>query len=217
LHGLRWDKGVEDMSRKEELISQILEMEWEMFTSVQAKGRSASCQEDPDSFRIIRTANFMTWSETTLASYLSDVKMAKAKGRNLMTEKYARMEGLIPPLNLESSHIIDRIVRKECLWAEDYIKSTPGARLARPIYARDDEPGVTSSETYSRAELETYSSRTLDFYYSDVLGMSARGENRIALAVSYMQAMSSEPPVDWRQLLASQDDLNKGAGMASCS
>lgn len=217
MQGLHRDKGWRDMSRKEELISQILEMEWEMFTSVQAKGRSASCQEDPDSFRIIRTANFMTWSETTLASYLNDVKMAKAKGRNLMTEKYARMEGLIPPLNLESSHIIDRIVRKECLWAEDFLKGTPGARLVRPIYARDDAPGITSSETYSRAELETYSSRTLDFYYSDVLGMSARGENRIALAVSYMQAMSSDEAVDWRQLLASLDESNKGVSMPPCT
>ena len=134
-----------------------------------------------------------------------------------MTEKYARMEGLIPPLNLESSHIIDRIVRKECLWAEDFLKGTPGARLVRPIYARDDAPGITSSETYSRAELETYSSRTLDFYYSDVLGMSARGENRIALAVSYMQAMSSDEAVDWRQLLASLDESNKGVSMPPCT
>ena len=205
------------MGRKEDLISEILEIEWEMFTSVQARDRSASCQEDPESFRIIRAANFLTWSDTTLASYLNDLRMARAKGRNLMTEKYARMEGLIPPLNPEGMPLIDRIVRKECLWAEDFVKKTPGARLARPIYARDDAPGVVSSETYSRAELETYSTRTLDFYYSDILGMSARGENRIERAVGYMQAMSSDPAVDWRQLLASIDDGDTGAGFASCT
>ncbi len=194
------------MSRKEELVSEILEIEWEMFTAVQAKGRSASCQEDPDSFRVIRTANFLTWSETTLASYLNDLKMARAKGRNFMTEKYARMEGLIPPLNPEAGSLIDRIVRKECLWAEEHLKGTPGARLARPIYSRDDTPEITSSETYSRAELDTYSTNTLDFYYADILGMSARGENRIALAVGYMEAMSSDRDLDWRQLLSSQEN-----------
>jgi hypothetical protein len=216
LHIDEWkDEG--NMRRREELISQILEMEWDMFTSVQAKGRSASCQEDPGSFRLIRTANFLTWSETTLASYLGDLKVAAGKGRNLMTEKYARMEGLIPPLNPEAGPLIDRIVRKECLWAEEYLKGTPGARLARPVYARDEAPGITSSETYSRAELETYSTRTLDFYYSDVLGMSARGENRIALAVGCMQAMSSGEVRDWRELLASLDDSGKGASVPPCA
>jgi hypothetical protein len=194
------------MSDKEELIAEILEIEWDMFTAVQARGKSASCQEDRRSFQIIRTANFLTWSEPTLASYVNDLKMAQAKGRNLMTEKYARMEDLIPTLNPEAAPLIDRIVRKECLWAEEYLKSTPGARLARPIYSRDDTPEITSSETYSRAELDTYSTDTLDFYYSDILGMSARGENRIALSVGYMKAMSSDKDLDWKELLASPDD-----------
>jgi len=204
------------MSRKEDLITEILEREWEMFAAVQARDRSAFCQEDPDSFRIIRAANFLTWSETTLASYLGDLKVAASKGRNLMTEKYARMEGLIPPLNPEAAPVIDRIVRKECLWAEDYLKSTPGVSLARPIYARDDAPGITSSETYSRAELETYTARTLDFYYADVLSMSARGENRIVQAVDHMRAMSSEG-LDWKQLLASLEDTDAGFAMPPCS
>ena len=133
------------MSWKEDLISQILEYEWEMFASVPAKGRSASCREDSKSFRLVRAANFLTWSETTLASYLNDLRLARLEGRNLMTEKYARMEGLIPPLNSEAAPLIDRIVRKECQWAEDYLRSGPEATLARPIYSRDDAPGASSS------------------------------------------------------------------------
>ncbi len=212
-HGVMESTRGEDMGRKEELISEIMEMEWDMFSSVNARGGSAPCQEDPDSFRIIRSANFLTWSETTLSSYLGDLKLAGVEGRNLMTEKYARMEGLIPPLNPEASQIIERIVRRECLWAEDYLKSTPGATLARPIYARDETPGITSSETYSRAELETYSARTLDFYYADVLGMSARGENRIAIAVGYMQALYRGRDADWKELLASLEDSGTGFAM----
>ena len=195
------------MSDKGELIAEILEIEWDMFTSVQARGGVASCQEDRRSFHIIRPADFLTWSEATLSGYLNDLKTARSKGRNLMTEKYARMEGLIPPLNPDAAPLIDRIVRKECLWAEEYLKGTPGARLARPIYSRDDTPEVTSSETYSRAELDTYSTATLDLYYSDILGMAARGENRIALAVGYMKAMSSDKELDWRDFLDSQDDV----------
>ena len=178
------------VGKKEELIEEILQIEWEMFTSVRARGRSALCQEDPDSFRIIRAANFMTWSDDTLTSYLDDVKTARSLGRNLMTEKYARMEGIIPPLNPAVLPIIDKIVEQECLWAEDFSRSNPGARLARPIYAREESPGVVSSETYSRAELETYSACTLEHYYSDVMGMSSRGENRIEHAVRYMRELA---------------------------
>lgn len=177
---------------KEELIEEIIRIEWEMFISVRARGRSALCQEDPDSFRIIRTANFMTWSDDTLTSYLEDIKTARSLGRNLMTEKYARMEGLIPPLNPAVLTLIDKIVEKECLWAEDFLQSNPGARLARPIYTRDEFPGVVSSETYSRAELETYSARTLEHYYSDVMELSSRGENRIECAVRYMLELASK-------------------------
>lgn len=179
------------MRDKEELVEEILEREWGMFTTVQAKGRSASCQEDPESFGIIRKANFLTWSEPTLASYLNDLQMAESGGRNLMTEKYARMEKAIPHLNPEASTMIDRIVRRETLWAEDYLKKTPGATLARPIYAHQETPGVVSSETYSRCELETYSSRTLDYYYQDTLNMAAQGLNRIEMAVGHMKRLSA--------------------------
>ncbi|MBN2028502.1 MAG: DUF4125 family protein, partial [Actinobacteria bacterium] len=86
------------MSGKEELIAEILDIEWDMFTSVQARDGGASCQEDRRSFHIIRAADFLTWSEATLASYLNDLKTAQDRGRNPMTEKYARMEGIIPPL-----------------------------------------------------------------------------------------------------------------------
>ncbi len=205
------------MGRKDELISQIIEIEWEMFRAVPAEERSAACQEDEESFRIMRIAGFLTWSDATLASYLNDLKMAQSRGRNLMTEKYARMQGLIPCLNPDATNIIERIVRKECFWAEEYLRKNPGAKLMRPIHASEDAPGVVSSETYSRCELETYSTRTLDYYYSDILNMAARGENRIAVAMGYMQAMSADPPADWRELAAAAEKRGMGAGAAACT
>lgn len=205
------------MSWKEDLISAILEMEWEMFASVRARERSAACQEDPDAFRVVRAANFLTWSETTLSSYLNDLRLARSKGRNLMTEKYARMEGLIPPLNPDASSLIDRIVRKECLWAEEYARKNPGVRLGRPIYSRDETSGSISSETYSRAELETYSTQTLEYYYMDILAMSARGENRVAMVAEHMRRIASGEVSGWRELLASMAGSAGGIGYAPCT
>ena len=205
------------MSWKEDLIEAILEMEWELFASVRAEGESAACQEDPDSFRLVRAANFLTWSETTLASYLNDLRLARSKGRNLMTEKYARMEGLIPPLNPDAAQLIERIVRKECLWAEDFLGNNPGAALARPIHSRDDAPGIASTETYLRAELEIYSTQTLEYYYLDILAMSSRGENRIAIVADHMRRIASGEIADWKELLASLKEGASGAGFVACT
>lgn len=180
------------MGRKEELIAEILDLEWEMFASLRAEGETASCQEDPGTFRLMRTASFLTWSETTLASYLTDLRLAAARGRNLMAEKYARMQGSVPALNPEAAPLIERIVRIECRWAEEFLRKNPGERLGRPIYARDEAPGRISSETYSRCELETYSMRTLDYYYGDVLAMSARGENRVESIARHIRELAGE-------------------------
>jgi len=37
------------------------------------------------------------WSKEMLESYFDDLVIAQKKGRNLVTEKYARMDNLIPP------------------------------------------------------------------------------------------------------------------------
>ena len=96
------------MSAKEHLIEKILELELNMFLNVPSR-YPASCQENPDAFRLYRRVQFSVWSQETLQSYLDDLSQAKEKGDNLMTLKYARMENLIPPLN--ENPIIDRIVQ----------------------------------------------------------------------------------------------------------
>lgn len=174
------------MSTKDELITKIMGIEWDMFSSVRNRGGRALCQEDPDSFKIIRTSHFMTWSEATLESYLKDVEEAKAAGRNLMTEKYARMENLIPALHPENGQLIERIVMKECGWVEELLEKYPDIKLARPIYSWQDTPYAVSSETYSRGELDTYSKKTLDLYYQDMLDLESKKLNRLELAIGIM-------------------------------
>ncbi len=180
------------MGRKEELIEEIVGIEWEMLQAVKDSEGKVSCQDYPENFKIIRTANFMTWSETTLASYLSDLKEAQRRGENLMMLKYARMEKLIPSLHPEAERLIDKIVHRECLWAEEFTRNNPNVELARPIYSSQDSPEMVSSETYSRCELETYSSRTLDYYYHDTLEMSYKGLNRVEMAVRFMEELAGE-------------------------
>lgn len=177
---------------KEELISDILELEWGMFSGVQNRGGRAACQEDPQTFRIIRSGGFMVWSEDTLESYLADLEEARKAGRNLMTEKYARMEGLIEPLNPDARALIDEIVGKECQWAEEFREKYPGVKLGRPIRDSEAPPSVVSAETYSRAELETYSMRTLELYQRDNRAIEARGQNRIEMAALDMSKSLSK-------------------------
>lgn len=178
--------------KKEDLISDILELEWEMFSNVRNRGGRAVCQENPQTFRIIRSGGFMVWSEETLESYRADLEEARDAGRNLMTEKYARMEELIDPLNPDALPLITQIVGKECDWAEEFRKRYPQARMARPIRDSEAPPSVVSAETYSRAELETYSMRTLELYQRDNQEIEARGQNRIEMAALNMSKKFSE-------------------------
>jgi hypothetical protein len=177
---------------KEDLITEILDLEWEMFSNVTNRGGRASCQEDPDTFRIIRSGGFTVWSEDTLESYRTDLEEARDAGRNLMTEKYARMEGLIDPLNPDALPLIAEIVSRECEWAEEFRRRYPQARMARPIRDSEAPPSVVSAETYSRAELETYSMKTLELYQRDNREIEARGQNRIEMAALDMSKRFSE-------------------------
>ena len=75
---------------RDELMSEIIKLEWDMFSHVSNVGGPA-CQMRPDTFKIMRKSQAATWSDELLASYLEDLKTATREGRNIMTEKYARM------------------------------------------------------------------------------------------------------------------------------
>ena len=63
-----------------------------MFLSVPADG-IYNCQQNPEGFGLHRRALFSIWSVDTLQSYLTG--QAVEDELNLLTVKYARMEGLI--------------------------------------------------------------------------------------------------------------------------
>lgn len=159
----------------ENLIEKILKIELEMFLSVNTL-QKYSCQEDPDSFKRIRKAQFQSWSEKTLKSYLNDLEDAEKKDINLMNYKYGQMDNLIPPKN--NNPIIDKIVDIQYQWQISMFNKYPNLmRGARPVSSNDDTEYKTSFETYLKGELTTYSDTTLEYLYNDILEMQVNNHN----------------------------------------
>jgi hypothetical protein len=166
--------------KRADLVEEILSIELEMFLSVPTE-RKSPCQDHPESFKLHRQSQFSAWSDRTLASYLSDLREAKGQGRNLMTHKYARMQGLIPEAHggaNDSARIVDDIVRIHFGWQEEMFRKYPAFMSgARPIGSGEDTGRATSFETYLRGELDSYSERTLELLKADMLSMRERGLN----------------------------------------
>jgi hypothetical protein len=146
------------MSRKnisrEELVKSIIEIELGMFERVRSHEPSL-CQERPEAFKMMRGITHSVLSIKTLESYLKDLHEAKVKDRNLITEKYARMENRIPPL--KTNPIIDDIVEIEERWSKELSQK----------YPRTFKGGF-GFKVYLSCELETYSDKTLQLYFKDI-------------------------------------------------
>ncbi|MFC1941204.1 DUF4125 family protein [Chloroflexota bacterium] len=138
----------------------------------------------------MRTSQGMSWSEAALESYLGDLEEAEKNGRNLLSEKYARMmeatspleyaniEHLLPPLDPEVPPLIDKIVGIVLEWEEELLPKYPFLlKRGRPIYSSQDSPHGVSLETYLRGELATYSKKTLELYYENLLTQKSENIN----------------------------------------
>lgn len=160
---------------KTDLIEKILGLELKMFLTVPVI-RKAGCQENPDSFRTIRKAQFIVWSKKTLDCYLNDLEKAERDGRNLMTWKYARMDDLI--LRENRDPLIEKIVSIQYTWQKEMFQKYPYLmNRARPIESKEDGMFQTSFMTYLRGEIETYSHNTLASLYDDISDMRNTGKN----------------------------------------
>ncbi len=153
-------------NQKEETIRQIVAIEWEMFRSVKVSEPSA-CQQSPGAFRLMRWMSHSVLSEQVLESYMRDLKQAVEQKRNPMTEKYARMQGIIPPLKKNVK--IDEIVAVESRWME-------GVARRYPNTFQWDPQGFS---LYESCELETCSDRTIDLYHKAVIRARDQGRNLV--------------------------------------
>lgn len=173
-----------------ELIQRLVQTEWELFQATQNEGGRAPCQEDYETFRIMRTGQALGWSEDMAASWLQDLEEARGVGRNLVMEKYARMmaftapeayadmEPLLPPVGAEAAALARKLTDQTVAWAEAAGERYPYVLASgRPIRTGADTETVTSLETYCYGELLTCSRRTLSLFAAYYGEKVRRGEN----------------------------------------
>lgn len=183
-------KDKQEASFKKALINELVSLEWEAFDKVENEGGRADCQDDFNTFSIMRTSQYYTWTEEMLKSYIHDFHMANDKGWNLITEKYGRMmentaplkyaqiKDSLPAIPEARKEIIDEIVKIQVDWMEDFAKRYPkAAGNARSIHTSEDNLFNTSYETYLRGEISTYSDETLDLYGRFIAGLWKENRN----------------------------------------
>lgn len=182
-----------------ELIAEVVELETEMFLAVQSR-EPASCQQNPDGFRFHRSVTFSIWTPAMLESYRTHLLEAKDEGVNLIANKYARMENLIPPQS--KSPYIDKIVTMQTAWNRETEEKYPNLhRRARPVSV--DSSDATSFATYLRGELETCGNATLELYYELLQEYEVKGENPVEETWRNMAVAAGHQ---------SLDDLEKALG-----
>lgn len=187
------------MSKKENLVEQIVAMEWEQFQNVNNEGGRASCQNDKETFEIMRKSQFLAWEEEVLDSYIRDLQDARDDGWNLLTEKYARMmestapdeyekfREILPKRTLARVERQEKLIRQEMAWAEEFALRYPNiGGTGRKIHTSEDTPWETSQETYLRGEMSTYSDRTMSLYENMIGKMAERGENLTEKILGFM-------------------------------
>ena len=150
--------------KRKKLIADIVNRELAMFLQVRTAIPSL-CQERPETFRAMRGMSHTVLAADTLASYLKDLKLAEQADRNLLTEKYARMDNVIPPLS--NNPLIGEIVSIEADWME----------VLKHRYPNTFRGNRTPFEIYLCSELETYSDATLTLYHRDVTTALKKGKN----------------------------------------
>ena len=171
---------ISDVLDKDALIDEILNIELDMFLSVPAVNKE--CQESPGSFKLVRRSALETWAASTLRSYLGDLTEASREDRNLMTEKYARIDGHIPFMSINP--VLDKIIKIIIGFRSELTQKYP--RLLSSQVDSGYTYGVPNFEIYLRAELETYSNETLDFYFQDVSEALADGRSILEETYSRM-------------------------------
>jgi len=192
------------LEAKEEMnpiIEQIVEMEWEMFQNVRNTGGRAACQDDFETFDVMRKSQFLTWDLPLLESYWQDLQEGKARGRNLVMEKYAYMmestapkeyEAIatgLPKISEEKQAMVEQIVAIQVGWREEFAEKYPHlSGQARIIHTSEDTLYDISFETYLRGELKTYSMQTLVLYGRRIVAFVQEQKNMTEEIMRYTTA-----------------------------
>lgn len=169
---------------------EIISMEWKWFDKVQNEGGRAFCQDDWETFSIMRRSQYYCWNEELLRSLLLDFRAAYEDGRNPIREKYgymmestaphrfAEVRDSLPEISEEKAALREAVIAIQVGWMEEFAAEFPKlAGEARVIHTYEDTPAMTSYETYLRGELSTYSDMTLKLYGGFIVSVSSEEKN----------------------------------------
>ena len=180
-----------------DIIEKIVALEWKQFDRVKNEGGRADCQDDFETFSIMRKSQYLTWTEELLHSFYQDLADAEQKGWNLIMEKYARMmkstdpekymllEKDLPVIADKRNAIQEEIIKIQVAWMEEFAEKYPKmAGNARSIKTVTDTAFNTSYETYLRGEMSTYSENTFVLYSGFIISLLKQNRN---LAMEIME------------------------------
>lgn len=197
------------MGDREKRINDIIQEEWKQFDGVKNQGGRASCQDDWETFQIMRKSQYMPWPDELLDSILKDLQEAAAIGHNLMTEKYARMMESTAPeeyaafkdrLPYRSSIRLKRqedVIAQEVIWNEILCEKYPYfAGHGRKIHTAEDTSYATSVETYLRGEMTTWSDRTFNLYESWINTLKKTDGNLAQMTAETMVKFYGFPSIE---------------------
>jgi len=170
---------------KNSVVHKILDLEVDMFRRVPT-GEEPSCRAHLDDMKLHRRGQFATWSLETCQSYLQDLQQAEENGTNLMTIKYARMDNLIPPYSNNS--LINKITDTFIIWQREILDKYPNIMRG----GRD----IEGFSGYFRAEMETYSDKTLELLHRDVENYTQDGRNMSIQVYEYLAQQSGYKSID---------------------
>lgn len=175
---------------RQEMIELIVKLEWNDFDKTKNEGGRASCQNDWNTFSIMRKSQYMTWPDELLSEYIWHFEQCINSGRNLITEKYGRMmestapdkyeeiKASFPELSDERKAIQEAIISIQVGWMEEFAQKYPKmAGNARSIHTKEDNEYNTSYETYLRGELGTYSEEMISLYGQFIASLAREGKN----------------------------------------
>ncbi len=184
---------------EKDLIQDIVAREWAMFDRVSNAGGRAGCQDDWETFDIMRRSQFSIWDRASLESYREDLEQAQMEGRNLLTEKYGYMmrdtcpeeyrqiADRLPALSEEKKKLVSELTELQTRWMERFHRTHPlfGGR-GRAVRKKDAAPGDASVETYAMGELATYSEKTLRCLKTCLETLEKQEEHPETLTMDYM-------------------------------
>lgn len=182
----------------QKLAEEITKLEWDQFQLTQNEGGRANCQGNWPTFHIMRVSQFLAWPLNLQESYKQDLERANSGGRNLITEKYARMmestapeifertiKPYIKPILEPRKSAQEQIISTQVKWAADFRNRYPHLGFAmRVLKTSEDTAENTSFETYLRGELSTYSDATFAKYQRFVNNLRAENLNLTQIIIA---------------------------------